>query len=139
MPYRDVPAPAPLVIACLRNLVFGIDANTGSIVWEHVSQDAAPRTGRIEVVNDLVYALFFGRLTCLDFLSGRMHWTVALAGAVDPSMLVLSDRILVTSSGELHCVTLHGAIAWKQPFKGKGFGDFALAVPGASVQADHSG
>jgi outer membrane protein assembly factor BamB len=139
MPYRDIASPAPLLIACLRNQVFGLDPSTGAIVWEHVSQEDAPRTARIEVGDGVVYALFFCRLTCLDYLSGRMLWTVALPGAVNASILVLSDRIVVTSSGELHCVTLQGVVTWKQPFMGKGYGDFALAVPGASVQADHAG
>jgi outer membrane protein assembly factor BamB len=124
-------APGPLVVTAFNGRVIALEMQTGRVAWQ--VQQTGPL--RLEVTETRVIAGGGERLGLYDYVTGSV---IAQLDLIVGTLMVVGDRVLVSSSGSLTCVALHtGTIVWRNELPGTGYGAAALAVPGHSVQADY--
>ena len=129
MSYRTQEMGAPLVIVSLQRRVFAMDVATGERKWSF--DDVM---SRVEVVGNRVFVLGH-RLSCLDYVTGKEHWSAALPH-IARTLLVHGDYVVVAGVGEASCYSATGRLLWHDEFGGEGVAAVGLAVPGSSAQAD---
>lgn len=123
-------APSPLVVTAFNGRVIALEAETGRVAWQ--VQQTGPL--RLEVTETRVVAGGGERLAIYDYATGTLIARLDMPGH---TLLVVGDRVFVSSSGSLACVALDsGTIVWRNELPGTGYGAAALAVPGHAVQAD---
>lgn len=137
-PHSNV-APGPVIVA-FNNHVFGLDETTGARLWRFDFQGAfgSGHVVRLEVADDVVYALGSGGLACLEVRSGRLIGQIKLAmiGSMC-TLLAARDRILIGSGdGTVKCFSRTGQLLWEDGFKGEGGSAVALAFAGRTAQGD---
>jgi outer membrane protein assembly factor BamB len=133
MNYRDGESSdrGPL-LCCLNGVLRGIDRSDGSILWESKLET---NEVRMAVGPQRVYVA--GRkLRCIERSSGQQHWVVDLREGCWTGLLVLADRVVVAGVGELDCYSLTGERLWLQRFKGGGYGELSVGVPGQVLHYD---
>jgi outer membrane protein assembly factor BamB len=124
-------APGPLLVTAFNGRVIALEMQTGRVAWQ--VQQTGPL--RLEVTETRVIAGGGERLALYDYVTGSV---IAQLDLIVGTLMVVGDRVLVSSSGSLTCVALHtGTIVWRNELPGTGYGAAALAVPGHSVQADY--
>jgi outer membrane protein assembly factor BamB len=129
--YRSAPRTIDVVVTAFAGRVFGISGADGSILWEVPMGD---RMIRVVVEGEIVFALG-DRLAQLALADGRELRTAFVGGQ---SLLVDEERVFVGREGELHAFAKSDLRKlWSQPFRGKGYGHMAIAVPGAATQGDY--
>jgi outer membrane protein assembly factor BamB len=134
MSYRAAPG-LSIVVVAFGGKVFGIDADMGRRLWGYDS--GTNGVVRVSVHEGRVYVLASNVLACLDHPTGRLVWHLQIPRG--DSLLVAGERVIVGGAGEVRCYSSQGSLLWEDDFKGMGLGEVALAVPGASVQADRWG
>jgi outer membrane protein assembly factor BamB len=124
-------APGPLLVTAFNGRVIALEMQTGRVAWQ--VQQTGPL--RLEVTETRVIAGGGERLALYDYATGSV---IAQLDLIVGTLMVVGDRVLVSSSGSLTCVALDtGTILWRNELPGTGYGAAALAVPGHSVQADY--
>lgn len=130
-----------ILITAFNNKVFGIDRTTGNILWlTELGRGYGP-TVEIAIIDHVVVAVCGESLAFIDYRSGGTLKEVKLAGdpANRPTMLIDGQHVYIATHGELGCYTPAGDLVWFQPFKGHGYGNIALGLPGNIRQADSIG
>jgi len=128
--------PAPVLIAAFNGRVFGLDAETGTTLWEHDIPSSGNGAIALQVTATAVYAAVSGTLKAFRYPTGEELWTASAPGVYGATLLVEGDRVVVaTAEGEIACFTTTGERLWNNGFKGKGQGVVALATPNGAVQA----
>jgi hypothetical protein len=131
MDYRAKASEPPLVVSFGR-FVCAVERATGARRWERDLDAEA----RLVCLEDRVLVLH-SKLDCVDLATGKLVWRAAVAGA---TLLCDGAIAFVGDFGEVTAVRLDdGAVLWHEPFKGRGIGSVALAVPGGAAQADRTG
>lgn len=140
--YRADAAPnRSLLITAFNSTVFGVDRQTGQIVW-HRSVAQTPSTIELAIMENVVVAIASRSITFLDYATGMIHKATPVVGeylGARPVCLIDGPHIYVGANGELSCYTSRGDLVWVQPFTGHGFGSLALGLPGNIRQADSVG
>jgi hypothetical protein len=135
MNYRDSPVPNHLVVA-FSGRVFAMERESGNRVWaKPIAEDVV----RVQVVHDRVIAFAHGPgVSCLDIRDGAEIWRTHLPGMPSADSLLCDEgHVFAGGSGEVFCLRItDGHLLWHDPFKGKGAGAIAIAIHGASSQAD---
>lgn len=128
-----------IVVIAFSERVFGMAATTGQRIWEQPGMDWGRGTFRLVVEDGRVFGLApTGHLFCLDYATGSALWqTPAGTPSSMATLLVKGAYVFVGAAGEFHAfAAADGRPLWKDEFKGKGVGNVAIAVPGASAQVD---
>lgn len=79
-------------------------------------------------------------VVCLEPETGNEIWRTdlcngAIFGAIEVTVLEGDEVVLAAQGGELHCLDkATGAIRWKNPLKGLGYGNISMAGFGQTVQ-----
>lgn len=127
----------PVVVVAFNGLAFGLRPETGERVWE---ADVGAREVRIAFAGDCVFAISALTVACLDLATGHSKWTArwkAPATAIDSTILVMDDRVLIGGGGTVTCFAASdGTQLWREDFKGKGTGTVALGIPGNVAQCN---
>ena len=135
--YGDSAGASRLMVTAFGGKVFGIDAQTGKMLWKHTV--SAETTVELYVCEALILAACWKTLVCLENPSGILLWRAELRAAGRVSLLVQGDRIFAAASGEVSCFDRTGALVWTQQFKGEGPAPVAMGLPGNVRQADTTG
>lgn len=135
--YRET-AHAPTLVVALSGNVFGLDPDTGTVLWEHELDQAGNPTALI-LTETFIYAATFRTLSCLRYPTGKLVWSVDTQETGRATLLLQGDRLLVAKAGVIECFSLSGKVLWLNGFKGKGQGEIALGYPGNVAQADQRG
>jgi outer membrane protein assembly factor BamB len=131
--YRT-PPPEPLVYTAFNGHVFALRRDTGDRVWH---REVIGKRLRIAVDDGRVFVLG-DALACLDAATGKSIW-VSDERPPGDTLLVHGDHVFVGGGGEITAVSaIDGARLWGDDFKGKGYGNVAIAVEGFAAQADYS-
>ena len=121
------------IVCVLREVLRGIDRQDGRVLWEtQVSRGGL----RLAMSRDLVYTAGYSWLYCVDRFTGEQLWKAQLKHSGEVGILLLADRVVVASIGQLECFSLTGKQLWLQPFKGGGYSGMAMGVPGQLVHQD---
>jgi len=134
MGYRDKPGAAPVLIIAFNGTVYGFEPKTGRQVWQQAIGEST-----IAVVfdgEDRIYASASSSLACIDYRTGRVHWSVTTRFTGRAALVVQDGLVFVGRAGEAECFTTDGKPLWHEPFTGKGYGAIAIGFPGNFVQGD---
>jgi outer membrane protein assembly factor BamB len=121
----------PVLVTAFNGQVFGLDPNTGKILWD---ENVGGNTVRVAVTEDRVYAATYDGLTALEYPSGKKLWQAKTT--MSATLLVVGNRIYLGGDGKMECVSTDGQPLFKNGFTGKGMGGIAFGVPGAVAQSD---
>ena len=139
--YREPGGGPPIVVLAFGGRVIAVHAHHGKRLWEH-NTGKGGYCDRISISGTRVYALCKSVLVCLDYETGREHWTVVVPAAVEgPSATLLAHggSVVAAGAGEAAAYSADGELLWHDGFKGYGMSSVAIAVPGASAQVDRTG
>lgn len=135
--YRSSDTDPSFVITAFNGHVVMLDASTGSERWRARVATVASTSVRVHLREHDVIVLASGALVALALADGSERWRAELGGHPHATLLCAADRAFVSSLGALACIDLaQGTILWRNELPGTGYGNAAIAVPGASVQAD---
>jgi outer membrane protein assembly factor BamB len=143
--YRQPNESSPLLITAFHGRVFGIDRQSGEIIWKVKMGTAVDMGEAVELAvdDDVVVACTRNGLAFIDYQTGTVHKLIqrddVASGARRPTMIIDGNRIFVTGFGALACYTVKGDLVWEQRFKSEGFGDLAIGFPHKVRQADMHG
>jgi outer membrane protein assembly factor BamB len=115
-----------------------MNAHTGERVWTF-KLGLKANVGRLVVDHGLVLFATTGKLFCLDYLTGSLHWTTDLPSVVagKPNMLVYAGCIVLLNVGEAVCFAAQdGRQLWHDKFSGFGIYEGAMAAPGVTAPID---
>lgn len=135
--YRETEL-APTLVVALSGNVFGLDPDTGNVLWEQ-ELDMAGNPTALVITETLIYAATFRTLSCLRYPTGKLVWSVDTQEAGRATLLLDGERLIVAKAGVIECFSLSGKVLWFNGFKGKGRGAIALGYPGHVAQADDRG
>lgn len=131
-----------LVCVAFGGKLFGIERDTGAIRWSvDFSEWNAPiveltLTAERALACSSHYLLIANRRT--GEVIRKVHRKDEAVGG-RPVVLHDRDRLLIGAQGAVACYSTDGDLLWQQPFKGQGFGEMALGLPGNVRQADDRG
>jgi glucose dehydrogenase len=155
--YRNTPAASPLVLLILGNMVEACDRRTGAVVWRYQAaheNEAYRLPIRCVVEQDRAIVVAAGTVSgfwsadaspvvaCMDYLSGRMLWRIALptqanVGYTHAAILVDEGQIIVAAMRAMFAISLgDGSMLWQRWTHGAADLRAGLAIPGKDVQVD---
>jgi outer membrane protein assembly factor BamB len=139
-PHRSPPPSLPILVVAFGGRIFGMNPQTGQRVWvfegDMVTQGAGTR---LLIDDQRIYATFHQQFVVLDYLTGAVLRRAAMPGGTFGSMMIVEGRVYSAGNGAVACFSLDGALLWSDEFKGMGYGEVALGVPGYIVQQDQKG
>jgi len=136
MQYRNAAVPTGPVVVTFNGRVFGLEPETGAVRWEH-RLEGWRSTARLAITEQHVVIATHTDVHCFDYQTGEEYWKVKRVHSGAASVLVVNERVVVASNGEVECVTMTGEPLWSNGFAGKGYGALAMGVPYSVIQADN--
>ena len=133
MAFRNPADPNALVYVAFNGHVIALRPDNGERVWSH---DGETGLSRVLVEGEFVYVLQSLSVVCLEAATGRLIWQAGCDAGY--TLLVHGGRVFVGGHGAIRCFSaVDGTPLWSDGFKGLGLGAVAIAVDGASSQADN--
>jgi len=138
--YRESDAHPSVAVVAFGGHIRGIDPATGKDSWKIELWESA-RTVRLDVRDDLLYALAGTELFCIHVETGETRWRHAIEGFSgsihNSSLLVVGSSVIVAGAGEARGFSAaDGTPRWRNRYRGEGVGAVALAGDGRVAQAD---
>lgn len=131
-----------LICVAFAGKLFGIDRDTGQLRWNVDFSEWSSPIVELQLAAERAFAFTTQHFLIVNRRTGEVIKKVERKDETvgqRPMVLLDRDRFLIAAMGAVACYTVEGAFLWQQPFKGKGFGDMAIGVPGNIRQADDRG
>jgi outer membrane protein assembly factor BamB len=131
-----------LICAAFGGKMFGVDRDTGQIRWNVDFSEWNSAIVELVLTPERAFAFSPHYFVIVNRRTGevirKIHRKDEAVGQ-RPVVLHDRDRFFIGGMGAVACYSSDGEFLWQQPFKGKGYGEMALGVPGNVRQADDRG
>jgi len=137
---QDASVDRSILVVAFNGRVYGVDRATGVRRWEGPELEASEL--HLEVTEGIVVVSKRGMVVLLDYASGALLTAIQVPGevaAARATVLVAAPYVYIGADGELFCYSMRGERIWHDPFRGKGHGRIALALPGDASVSDDGG
>jgi len=123
-----------VVVATVAGKLVGLDAQTGTIAWEHAIE---PGTPQLVIQRGLVLAAVGQSLYCCEYRTGRPIWRAILsAPSARVTMVVEPDRVYAFGGGVVDAFDHDGRRVWSRPILPGATASGAIGLPDNVSQAD---
>ena len=130
MPVED----RSIVIATVAGKLVGLDAQTGTVAWEHAIE---PGTPQLVIHAGMVLAAVGQSVYCCEYRTGRPMWRALLtAPSSRVTMVVEPDRVYAFGAGVVDAFDLSGRKVWTRSILVGSAASGAIGLPGNVSQAD---
>jgi outer membrane protein assembly factor BamB len=123
-----------IVVTAVSGKLVGLDARSGSVVWEHAIDNGTPM---LLIGQGLVLAAVGQSLYCCDYKTGRPMWRAALSAyAARITMIFEGEHVYAFGAGVVDAFDRVGRRVWTRPILPGANASGAIGVPGNVSQAD---
>ena len=136
MSYRQPPT-APLLFVTFGEVLHALESESGELRW--TNRDVGKAAGGALIHHgSRLYLAGWGWARCADVATGKTIWSCDTGVPGRCGMILQDDRLFIGGSGEVACVSIDGALLWRNGFPGQGAGDLALAIAEQHARDDRN-
>lgn len=140
--YRsDAGVDRSILVIAFAGKLFGIERASGATLWKvEIDGSYSSSVVEIEMGDEIVIACTSNRLAFVEYRTGKVLKNVERKETAGRTTIMIDgDQMFLSSPGLTSCYTLQGDLVWHQGFKGEGYGEIAMGLPGHVRQADDRG